>query len=59
MITKMLFSKSAWKGLLKNVQDGISRPRGSRETQKTKVETVVGDTLFVILTGLSEENCTN
>ena len=55
----MLFSKSAWKGLLKNVLDGISRPRGSRETQKTKVETVVGDTLYVIVTGLSVENCTN
>ena len=32
-------------GLLKNVQDGISRPLDSRETQKTKVLTVLPDTL--------------
>ena len=38
--------KSTQKGLLKNVQDGISRPLGSREIQKTKVETVFWDTLY-------------
>ena len=35
-----------FKGLLKNVQDGISRPQGSREIHKTKVETVLVDTLY-------------
>ena len=42
-----IFSNSTWKGQLKNVQDGISRPLGSREIQKTKVETVLWDTLYV------------
>ena len=37
---------STWKGQLKNVQDGKSRPQGSREIQKTKVETVLRDTLY-------------
>ena len=41
-----IFSNSTWKGQLKNVQDGISRPLGSREIQKTKVETVLWDTLY-------------
>ena len=40
------FSNSTWKGQLKNVQDEISRPLGSREIQKTKVETVLWDTLY-------------
>ena len=40
------FSNSTWKGQLKNVQDEISRPLGSREIQKTKVETVLRDTLY-------------
>ena len=31
---------------MKNVQDGISRPLGSQEIQKTKVETVLWDTLY-------------
>ena len=39
------FSNSTRKGQLKNVQDEISRPLGSREIQKTKVETVLWDTL--------------
>ena len=38
--------KSTQKGLLKNVQDGISRPQGSQEIQKTKVERVLLDTLY-------------
>ena len=41
------FSNSTWKGQLKNVQDEISRPLGSREIQKTKVETVLWDTLYI------------
>ena len=40
------FSKSTWKGQLKNVQDGIPRLLGSREIQKTKVSTVLLDTLY-------------
>ena len=36
MITSRIFLKSARKGQLKNVQDGISRPLGSREIQKKK-----------------------
>ena len=36
MIKSQTFSKSTRKGQLKNVQDGISRPLGSREIQKTK-----------------------
>ena len=40
-----IFLKSTQKGLLKNVQDGISRPQGSREIQKTKVGTDLLDTL--------------
>ena len=40
------FSNSTRKGQLKNVQDEISRPLGSREIQKTKVETVLRDTLY-------------
>ena len=36
IITKWMFSKSTWKALLKNVQDGISRPLGSRKIQKNK-----------------------
>ena len=34
----MTFLKSMRKGLLKNVQDGISRPLGSREITKSKGE---------------------
>ena len=41
------FPNSTWKGQLKNVQDEISRPLGIREIQKTKVETVLVDTLYV------------
>ena len=46
MIKSRIFLKSARKGQLKNVQDGISRPLGGREIQKTKVETVLRDTLY-------------
>ena len=46
IIKTWIFLKSTRKGLLKNVQDGISRPLGSREIQKTKVETVLWDTLY-------------
>ena len=37
MIQKWIFLDSKWKGQLKNVQYGISRPLGSREIQKVKV----------------------
>ena len=47
IVKNWIFLKSARKGQLKNVQDGISRPLGSREIQKTKVETVLWDTLYV------------
>ena len=43
------FSNSTRKGQLKNVEDEISRPLGSREIQKTKVETVLWDTLYLSL----------
>ena len=33
------------RAILKNVKDGISRPLGGREIQKTKVYTVLLDTL--------------
>ena len=49
IIKKWIFSNSTWKGQLKNVQDGISRPLGSREIHKTKVETVLRDTLYFCL----------
>ena len=42
----LTFLKSTWKGLLKNVQDEISRPLGSREIQKTKALPVLRDTLY-------------
>ena len=41
-----IFSESTQNGLLKNVQDEISTPLGSREIQKTKVYTVLVDTLY-------------
>ena len=41
------FSNSTWKGQLKNVQDEISRLKGSREIRKTKVERVLLDTLYI------------
>ena len=36
---------STRKGLLKNVQDGISIPLGGREIQETKAGTVLPDTI--------------
>ena len=45
-IKNWIFLKSTQNGLLKNVQYGISRPLGSREIQKTKVATVLRDTLY-------------
>ena len=45
-ITKWIFLESTRKGLLKNVQDRISKPLGGREIQKTKVYTVLLDTLY-------------
>ena len=45
IIEILIFPKSKEKGLLKNVQDGISRPLKSREIQETKVATVLRDTL--------------
>ena len=44
--------KSTQIGLLKNVQDGISRPLGSREIQETKVATVLRDTLYLVVESL-------
>ena len=41
------FSNSTRKGQLKNVQDEISRPLGSREIKKTKAERVLRDTLYI------------
>ena len=41
--------KSTQIGLLKNVQDGISRPLGSQEIQETKVATVSRDTLYIYI----------
>ena len=46
-IQKWISLNSTWKGQLKIVQDEISRPLGSREIQKTKVETMLWDTLYI------------
>ena len=40
MIRNWISLESTQIGQLKNVQDGISRPLGSREIQKTNVEPV-------------------
>ena len=45
ILQNWIFLKSTEKGLLNNVQDGIYRPLGSQEIQKTKVETDLLDTL--------------
>ena len=50
IIEKWTFLNSTRKGQLKNVQDGISRPLGSQEIQKTKVEHVLLDTLYDVIT---------
>ena len=47
IITKWIFLESTRKELLKNVQDRISKLLGGREIQKTKVYTVLLDTLYV------------
>ena len=36
MIKSWIFSRSTLKGLLKNVQDRVSRPLGGQEIQKNK-----------------------
>ena len=41
---------------MKNVQDGISRPLGSREIQKTKVGTDLLDTLYISIYVLKYTN---
>ena len=41
--------KSTQKGLRENVQDGISGPLGNRAFKKTKVETDLLDTLYLLL----------
>ena len=46
MITNWIVLKSTQKGLLKNVQDGTSRCFGGREFNKTKVETILWDTMY-------------
>ena len=43
--TNWIVLKSTWKGLWKNVKDGISRCFGGREINKTKVGTILWDTL--------------
>ena len=40
-MTKWIFLESTWKGLLKNVQDRISKPVGGREIEKIKVYAVL------------------
>ena len=45
MIKTWTFSNSIWKGLLENVQDFYSAPKGSREIAKNEVATVLLDTL--------------
>ena len=44
-LAKIDIFKIYTKGLWENVKDGISRPIGSQEIQKTKVETDLLDTL--------------
>ena len=44
-----IFLKYQQEGLFKNVQDGISRPIGSRVIQNTKGETVLVDTLYKMI----------
>ena len=44
-----MFAKSARNGMLKNFQDGISMPIGRQETQRTKVDTVLWDTLYIFI----------
>ena len=48
MIRNWISLKSTQIGQLKNIQDGISRPIGSREIKKTKVERVLEDTLYMV-----------
>ena len=38
--------ESTRKGLLENIQNRISKPLGAREIKKTKVYTVLWDTLY-------------
>ena len=49
LITNWIVLKSTWKGLWKNVQDGISRCFGGREINKTKVGTILWDTLYLLI----------
>ena len=49
-----IFSKSTQNGLLKNAQDGISTPIGSREIQNTKVYTVLWNTLYIAFVKLKQ-----
>ena len=57
----LIILKSTQKGLLKNVQDVISRPLGSQEIQKTKVERVLLDTLYLVSLSFKfhKDLCTN
>ena len=48
IIKYRILLESTRQGLLKNVQDEISRPQGSREIQRTKVGNVLWDTLYII-----------
>ena len=47
IIKNGIFLKSTRKWVLKNVQDGISRPLGSRVIQKTKRSRELQDTLYI------------
>ena len=53
MIKNWIFLKSTRDGLLKNVKDEIFRPLGSRKIQKTKVCTVLWDTLYYYSLGIA------
>ena len=47
MIANFIVLKSTLKGLLNNVQNGPSRGFRGREINKTKVETILRDTLYL------------
>ena len=49
IITNGVVLKSTRRALLKNVQDGNSKCFGGREINKTKVGTILWDTLYLIL----------
>ena len=46
MITKWIFPDSNWKGLLKNIQDGISRPLKAEKFTKQTISKGILSKLF-------------